>query len=37
MRLGLFFLFAAIAANSAVADTTVFVNVNVIPMTRKRS
>lgn len=33
MRLGIYFLFAAIAAHSAVADTTVFVNVNVIPMT----
>lgn len=33
MRLGALFLLAAIAANSAVADTTVFVNVNVIPMT----
>ena len=33
MRLGILFLLAAIAANSAVADTTVFVNVNVIPMT----
>jgi len=32
MRLWLLFLFAAIAANSAVADTIVFVNVNVIPM-----
>jgi len=33
MRLGVLFLVAAIAANSAFADTTVFVNVNVIPMT----
>ena len=33
MRLGVLFLIAAIALNSALADTTVFVNVNVIPMT----
>lgn len=32
MRLGVLFLLAAIALNSALADTTVFVNVNVIPM-----
>lgn len=33
MRLGFLIFFAAVATNFAVADTTVFVNVNVIPMT----